>query len=162
VPREIDEFTGDTAIEVKAAGVMVKSVDPVMDPEVAVIELWPVAMVLASPLVLTAATPTAELLQVTELVRSRVLPSVYVPVAVNCWVVPMAIDGFAGVTATDTKAALVTFRVVDPLTFPEAAAMVVVPVPVPEASPALETVATAGAEECQVTVAVMFCVLPSV
>jgi len=85
-----------------------------------------------------------------------------VPVAVNCWLVPSAIDGFAGVIAIETRAALVTVRVVEPLTVPELAAIVVVPVPAPVASPALEIAATAGKEELQVTVPVMFCELPSV
>jgi hypothetical protein len=71
-------------------------------------------------------------------------------------------DGLAGVTAIETKAALVTVRVVDPLTVPEVAATVVVPVPFPVASPAVEIVATADEEELQVTVPVIFCVLPSV
>jgi hypothetical protein len=85
-----------------------------------------------------------------------------VPVAVNCWFVPNAIDGFGGVIAIETRAALVTVRVVDPLTVPELAAIVVVPVPLPVAKPPLEIVAAAGEEELQVTVPVMFCVLPSV
>ena len=80
----------------------------------------------------------------------------------NCWFVPNAIDGFAGVIAIETKAALVTVRVVDPLTVPEVAAIVVVPVPFPVASPAFEIVATASRDELQVTVPEMFCVLPSV
>ena len=84
------------------------------------------------------------------------------PVAVNCWFVPNAIDGFAGVIAIETRAALVTVRVVDPLTVPELAAIVVVPVPAPVASPALEMEATPSRDEFQVTVPVMFCVLPSV
>lgn len=84
------------------------------------------------------------------------------PVAVNCWFVPNAIDGFAGVTAIETRAALVTVRVVDPLIVPELAATVVVPVPFPVASPAVEIVATACDEELQVAAPVMSCVLPSV
>jgi len=71
------------------------------------------------------------------------------------------IDGFAGVTAIETTVAGVTVRVVDPLTVPELAATVVVPTPVPVARPTLEMVATAGAEELQVTVLVRFWVLPS-
>ena len=45
---------------------------------------------------------------VTWLVRFCVLLSLYVPVAVNCCVVPFAIDGFAGVTAIDCSVAAVT------------------------------------------------------
>jgi hypothetical protein len=85
-----------------------------------------------------------------------------VPVAVNCWFVPDVIEGFAGVTAMDTRVAAVTLRVVDPLTVPELAATVVVPTPFPVARPPLEIVATPGDEELQVTVLVRFCVLPSV
>ena len=75
------------------------------------------------------------------------------PVAVNCWFVPNAIDGFAGVMAIETRAALVTVSVVDPLTVPEVAAMTAAPGPTPVASPALEIVATPGCEERDVLTA---------
>ena len=42
-------------------------------------------------------------LQVTLEVRFWVVPSLNVPVAVNCCVAPLEIDGFAGVTAIDCK-----------------------------------------------------------
>ena len=42
--------------------------------------------------------------QVTVLVRSCVLPSLNVPVAFSCCVVPSANDEFAGVTAIESKA----------------------------------------------------------
>ena len=149
-------------IESRVAGVTLKIVEPLVDPEAAVIVLCPVAALAACPVLLIVATAGAELLQVTEPVISRVLPSVYVPVAANCWFVPNAIDGFAGVIAIETRAALVTVRVVEPLTVPELAAIVVAPVPFPVAKPALEIVATAGEDELQVTVPVMSCALPSV
>ncbi len=57
-----------------------------------------------------------------------VVPSVKVPVAVNCWVVPSGMEGIAGVTAIDARAAAVTVSVVEPETEPEMAVMVVVPV----------------------------------
>src|SRR5207249_2879085 len=47
----------------------------------------------------TAARPRAEDPQVTESVRSSVVESLNVPVAVKCCVVPRAIVGFVGVTA---------------------------------------------------------------
>ena len=81
--------------------------------------------------------------------------------AVNCCVCPFAIEGAAGVTAIETRAAAVTVRVVDPVTLPEVALIVVVPTPPALASPLAEMVATVPAEELQVTVAVRFCVLPS-
>jgi hypothetical protein len=79
-----------------------------------------------------------------------------VPVAVNCWFVPNAIEGVAGVTAMDTSAGAVTAKVVDPLNVPELAPTVVIPTPLPVARPPLEMVATPGDEELQFTVLVRF------
>lgn len=70
-------------------------------------------------------------------------------------------EGFAGVTAMETKIVVVTVSVVDPLTVPKVAAMVDVPTPIPVARPLLEIVATACNEELHVTALVKFCVLPS-
>ena len=53
------------------------------------------------------ATLVAEELQVAEAVRSRVLLSEYVPVAVNCCVLPTVIAGFRGVTAIDESVTIV-------------------------------------------------------
>ena len=75
----------------------------------------------ARPVVLIVATPAAEELQVAVLLRFWVVPSVNVPVAVNCWVLPLAIDGFTGVTAIDASVAAVTVSVVLPETAPEVA-----------------------------------------
>jgi hypothetical protein len=47
------------------------------------------------------------------LVRFWVLPSLYVPVAVNCTVCPTLIDGFTGVMAIETSAGF-TVKVVPP------------------------------------------------
>ena len=74
----------------------------------------------------------------------------------NCCFVPSAIEEFPGVIAIETRVALVTVRVVDPLTVPELAAIVVAPAPVPMANPALEIVATPGCEEFQFTTLVKF------
>jgi hypothetical protein len=81
----------------------------------------PMLTPLASPAVLIVATPAAEELHVAVLLKFCVLPSLYVPVAVNCWVLPLAIDGFTGVTAIDASVAAVTVSVVLPETLPEAA-----------------------------------------
>jgi hypothetical protein len=67
---------GVTLIESNVAGVTVKIVEPLMDPEAAVIVLCPVAALAACPVLPIVATAGAELLQVTEPVMSRVLPSV--------------------------------------------------------------------------------------
>ena len=84
----------------------------------------------------------------------------------NCWVVPTEIDEFAGVTVIETRAAAPTVSVVERVTDPRVAVMVVCPEPALVASPfvpaELLMVATAAAVELQLTVVVMFCVLPSV
>ena len=84
----------------------------------------------------------------------------------NCCVVPRAIEGFAGDTAIDDSAALPTVSVVEPLTDPSVAVIVVCPVPAQVARPLVPAellmVATGALLELQFTVVVMFCVLPSV
>ena len=81
--------------------------------------------------------------------------------AVNCWVLPAATDGFAGVTAIETSVAAVTVRVVEPTTLPEVAEIVVEPIFSVVARPVAFIVAAAVLEEAQVTLAVRFCVLLS-
>ncbi len=99
-----DGFAGVTAMETNAGAVTVSVVEPFIDPEVAVIVLVPCARVDANPTLLIVATVDCEELHVTVLVRFCVLLSVYVPVAVNCCVLPLATDGFAGVTEIDESA----------------------------------------------------------
>jgi len=84
-----------------------------------------------------------------------------VPVALNCCVVPTAIEAFAGVTANETRAAGVTFIVVEPLTLPRTALIVLLPGATLVAKPPTLMVATFFEEEVQVTEFVRFCVLPS-
>jgi len=88
-----------------ALAVTLRSVEPVVEPEVAVMVVEPAAIPVASPLLpavlLIVATPVADELQVTDVVRFCVLPSLNVPVAVNCCVPETTIVGFAGVTASD-------------------------------------------------------------
>ena len=83
--------------------------------------------------------------------------------AVNCWVFDGLIDGLEGVTAMDCRVAAVTVRA--PLgltTLPSVAVICEVPAVTPVARPVLvPMVATALLEEAQVTVVVMFLVLPS-
>lgn len=64
--------------------------------------------------------------------------------------------GIAGVTVIETKAAEVTVAVVEPVTEPEVAVMVDVPIPAPVARPAEVTLRTLVADELQVTVLVRF------
>ena len=94
--------------------------------------------------------------------RFCVLPSVKVPVAVNCCVFPMKREPVAGVTAMDTKAGAVTVRVVEPVKPPELAEIVLVPCARLVARPPALTVATVGADEVQVGAVVKLFVVPSV
>src|SRR5690349_10780494 len=134
-------------MDTRVAAVTVRVVDPLTVPERAPTVVVPTLVPVASPPLEMVATPGDEELHVTVLVRFWVLLSVYVPVAVNCWFVPDEIDGFAGVTAIDTKVAAVTVRVVDPLTAPELAPTVVVRLYERRAGKQREMVATPCDEE---------------
>ena len=86
--------------------------------------------------------------------------------ALNCWVVPLATDGLAGVTLIETRVASVMASPVEPDTLPVAAVMVTDPALTPIARPweggALLTDATAVLDEVQATEVVRFCVELSV
>src|SRR4051812_37541608 len=80
------------------------------------------------------ATFVSEEVQLTEFVRFCVLPSLYVPVAVYCCVVPRAIDAPAGFSAIEINDG-VTVRLVEPEIDPELPLIVVVPAAMLLASP---------------------------
>ena len=147
-------------METSTAGVTVKPVMPVMVPEVAMMVVLPVPAPVASPPVAMVAAAVFVELHTTKPVRLPMLPSLYIPVAVYCWVVPLAMEALIGVTEMDTSTA-VTVRLVEPVTAPDTAWMEVVPTPMPVASPPLVIVAAAVLVELQVTEAVRFVVLPS-
>jgi len=73
--------------------------------------------------------------QVAVFVSTRVLPSLYVPVATRGSVVPMANDALAGVTAIETSTASPTLSVAEPLIEPDVAVMIALPTPCPLANP---------------------------
>ncbi len=85
--------------------------------------------------------------------------------AVNCWVLPAAMEAMVGDTVMATKTAGVTVNAATPEMSPEVAVMVVAPVATPVARPwlpeALETVAKDVREEDQVTLEVRSWVLRS-
>jgi hypothetical protein len=157
----IDGFAGVTAIDSSAAGPTVNAVLPVIPPELALIWEVPCAAPLARPAALIVATLVFDEVRVAELVRFWVLPSEYVPVAVNCWVVPLGIDGFAGVTPIDTNTAGPTVKVVLPVTPPDVALIWEVPSAAPMARPPALIVATALLEDTQVAELVTSSIDPS-
>ena len=103
-PEPIVMGFGVIAIACKVAGVAVSVVLPDTDPEIAVITDEPTVNTLARPeLAFTLATAGVPEVQVTLLVKSALLVSEKVPVAVNCCVTPSGTLGIVGVTAIDTK-----------------------------------------------------------
>ena len=80
------------------------------------------------------------------------VPSVKVPTAMNCCRPPIPMFGMAGATAIDTKVAVVTVSVVELLTDPDVAVMVVLPRPALTANPETPSItATDGEDELQLT-----------
>src|SRR5206468_1456400 len=166
---------GVTVIVDRFAAVTVSVVLPETPPEVAVIVVVPAATDVARPCdppaLLIVATAVLDELQVTWVVRSCVVVSLKVPVAVNCWVNPSGRPGLVGVTAIETRVALVTVTVaplraaVHPAPPPVAAIVVVAPAATDVARPcdplALLIVATPGLDELQATWVVRSCVVLS-
>jgi hypothetical protein len=156
---------GLMAIETGTAGVTVRSVDAETAPEVALISAVPVPALEASPALLIVAVERVSEAHVTAEVMFIVLLSVNVPVAVNCCVVPSAIEGLAGVIVIEASAAAETLSVVAPVMPAEVALIVAAPaLPVvtrPCDPPTLLICAMVGTLDVHCTVCVRFCVLLS-
>lgn len=145
------ELAGVTAIDTSVTLLIVSRVDPLIPLSVAEMVDVPADAPRASPAALIVATAVVAEAHVTWPVRFSVEWSEKVPVAVNCLGVPLAILGFAGVTAIDSRAGAVTVRIVDPLLPASVAVMVDVPVPSPVATPTCVIVETAVVPDAQVT-----------
>jgi len=163
VPSARLGFVGVTWIDDSVAVVTVRVELPEAPPNVAVIVVEPSATAVARPLepavLLTVATASNEELQVTDAVRSWLVLSDMIPVAVNCRVVPTAMLGFVGAIWIDDSVAGVTVRVVLSEIVPDVAEMTVEPAAKAVARPlepaVLLTEATVVSLELQVTDAVM-------
>jgi hypothetical protein len=90
-------------MDTRVAALTVRLVVPDTPLEVAVRVAEPAAIAVASPVVATVATLVDDELQVTDVVRFFVDPSLYVPVAVSCEVNPAATLELAAVTAMDER-----------------------------------------------------------
>src|SRR5258708_1463211 len=112
-----------------------------MLPLVAEIVEVPAPTAVAKPVALIVATPGVAEAH-TALVSTCVELSLNVPVAVNCCVAPLVIEGIAGVTAIDTSVAGFTVSSVEPLMLPLVAEIVEVPAPTAVAKPVTLMVAT--------------------
>lgn len=119
------------------------------------IVVWPAVAPLAKPPPLTGATLAAEDVQVTWEVRSTVLPSLKVAVALNCTEPPITMVGVTGVTFKLVMVAEETVRFVVPVTPANTALIEVEPGPTPVAIPvlpaALLIVAMDGEDDAQLT-----------
>ena len=73
-PAATDGLEGVTAMDVRVGAVTIKSAEPLIVPEVAVIVELPAATAVANPAELMVAALVAEEVQVAELVRFAVVP----------------------------------------------------------------------------------------
>ena len=160
VPFSMREFAGVIEIDTRRSGDTVSVVEPLTEPKAACRVVVPLATLEARPWALMVATEADEEDQKTDPVMSCVLESLKVPIAANWRVVSGAMVEFAGVTAIETSVAALTVSDPVPLTLPEVAVMVAVPVPTPDATPFASMLATPVAEDDQVTFC-NNCVLPS-
>jgi hypothetical protein len=131
--------------------VTVRVADPDFPLKAAVIIAEPAATPVARPLPVTVAVPVLDEVQVACVVRFKVDPSEYVPVAVNCWVAPTTMLAVVGVTAIEERVVAVTVMVVFPEILPEVALMMAEPAAMAVVKPVLLTVATEVFDELQVT-----------
>src|SRR5690349_6536299 len=153
--------TGVIWIDTSVASVTVRSVVPVIDPDVAEIVVvprlpWVVARPSEPAVFETSAIDSTLDAQVTAAVMSAVVVSENVPVAVNWTSTPSGVLGLVGVTSIETSVAPLTVRSVLPLIAPSVAEIDVVPVPAGVASPPAAIVATPVSELSHVTDAVRF------
>jgi hypothetical protein len=151
VPFAILGLAGLTLMETNLAVETVSAVEALIDPKTALIVVLPLATLVTSPLLLIVAAAGFEELHKTDAEMSCVLLSLKLPVATNCFVVPTGMVEFAGETAIETKAAPVTVSDAVPLTEPEEAVIVALPMPTLVASPVEFTVATDVEDEDHAT-----------
>lgn len=137
---------------------------PVIPDETAVSKEEPIAFVVAIPRLEIVSTLVLDEFHVAIAVKSCVVPSVNVPVAVNCWWSPSAMVVFPGETTIVFSTAGVTLRGAFPEIPPELAVMVALPTAIAFARPRFPEkliLATAGWEEVHATLVVTSRVLPS-
>lgn len=154
-------LAGVITIDAIVAFVIVNEVEPETPPNVAVTLTVPGDTPDATPLPDRLAIVASEEFQLTRKVRSRVLPSLNVPVALSCNRVPCAMLPAAGVMAIEVRLDAFTLSVVfvlNPLNVP---LTVVDPMLLPLAKPLTVIDATAVAEEDHCVTPVTSCWLPS-
>src|ERR1700723_1266442 len=151
-------------MDFKVTELTVNSADSVLPPKAAPIFAVPGPIAVPTPPAPTVATAVLLDVQVASVVRTCVLESLNVPVAVNANSVPGAMVRPVGETEIGTMVAFVSSSVVAPLIPPSAAVMVAEDTgAMPLASPlALPIGASVVSDEVHSTSVVKLCVLPSV
>lgn len=142
--------------DIRAAGWTFRVAVPLRPPEVALMTEVPGAIAFAMPpeAAMVATFGDAEA-KVDTAVMSRVVLLSKVPIATYCSELPTLSELTAGATAIDISLAGNTFRVAEPDFPPKAAAMRVVPVFTPTATPVFAWIlATAGVAEDQAAMVV--------
>jgi len=158
VPSGMSALTGVTLMEVRVALVTVRIALWETAPEVAVMVEVPGVNPIARPCAPFTLMPTTEgfdELQVTRPVAFSVVPLVRVPVAVNCRVVPRAMEALVEERANVVIVGALTVRVTLPLTPESVPVIFAVPCAKVVTTPA-EAVATFVSDEVQVTLVVRF------
>jgi hypothetical protein len=160
-PRAKDALDGE--IEMEEIGAVTDRLVLPETPELAALILaLPGPTALASPEDLMVTTLAWLELQVTDVVISAVLPSLYEPIAVYWTVVPASALVFRGETAIDSRVIAMTVSEVDAVGVPAKAALIVVaPAFAVVARPFPLMVAMDFEEEDQVTMFVRSLELPS-
>jgi len=134
----------------RTATVTCRVVEPDTEAVEAMIVEFPVVKAVARPELLTVATLPAEDVHIALFVMSCMVPSLKVPVAVNCCTDPTGSEGLAGVTAIEAMTAEVTVNTVLPVMEAEAADMVTLPTARVLANPVLSTVAIVISDELHI------------
>ena len=142
----------------------VRVVVAVTELKLAVMVAVPVPVVVRSPEVFTTPTFAFVQPQFTQVLMSWVLPSLKVPMAVICWLLPRLREGFCGVMESETRVALFTFSAAEARVELSTAEIRVQPVVSALTWPplvVLPTVATAELDDVQCAMLVTFCTVPS-
>jgi hypothetical protein len=154
VPATIEAVAGPIEIPVRAGGVTVSMLDPVVPAEVALIFALPMATPRTTPGLVILAVNGLLLDQLTVAVQSVLVLFAKLQVALY-WFIdkPATTVAVAGVTVMLFRGAAVTVRELVPLMVPETAVIVVAPGATPVARPLLEMVAIVALLLVQVMVA---------
>src|ERR1700733_4273919 len=160
-PTARTEFAGATEKDTRTGGPTCNWLVALIAPEVAVTVTVPNASPVATPTLLKLRTVGLEEAHCTELVRSRALPSLYVPVAESCWFSPSGIDTPLGLMEIDLSVGASTVTVSIALTVSETAVIVAAPSAFPVARPFVLTATMPPGIALQATEADISCVLAS-